>query len=607
MSVAARRFQRTNHTPVSRQALFSLWPNDPAPSVASENDTSSIELGVRFQSGIDATVTAVRFYKGASNTGTHTGSLWTNTGTLLGTVTFTNETASGWQTAYFSTPIAISANTLYVVSYHAPNGYYSGNSEYFTSNGVTSGVLTAPSNTVASNGVYVYASSTTFPTDQYQATNYWVDVIVAGPNDTVAPTAPTNLTATVTGMSVQLSWTASTDAVGVATYRVYRDGVHVATTATTSYQDQGVQASTSYTYAVRAVDYSGNVSQPSSDYALVTGSDIAPTASFEVTAVGVTAYTTAANSTDTDGTITAFVWNWGDGASSNAKNDSHTYASDGTYTITLTVTDNGGATNSLQKQVTVSAASFTANVIASPHTGGYPDETNTGVPAGTTLTAYSGSYYIQTDNTVIDGMDINGIVVIQANNVTIRNTRITTNDFYPIRRDTGTGLLVEDSEIIGTSTDVTCGIGFDNYTARRVNVHGTVDGFKTQNNVVLEDCYVHDLTVGNGTHNDGAQSTGGNNVTIKHCTFKLGGADVNACLQIGNEDGGNSNWLVQNCLIDGGGFTINSSSDPTINSNMRFTGNRFTRNYTYGIGGVGGATWITNYYDNDGTAASPSW
>ena len=52
---------------------------------------------MKFQSSVPGWVAGVRFYKGAGNNGTHTGSLWTASGTLLATGTFTNETASGWQ------------------------------------------------------------------------------------------------------------------------------------------------------------------------------------------------------------------------------------------------------------------------------------------------------------------------------------------------------------------------------------------------------------------------------------------------------------------------------------------------------------------------------
>ena len=80
---------------------------------------------------------AVRFYKGANNTGTHVGNLWTSGGALLATATFTGETASGWQQVSFATPVQVTANTVYVASYFAPNGRYAGDNNYFANSGVT--------------------------------------------------------------------------------------------------------------------------------------------------------------------------------------------------------------------------------------------------------------------------------------------------------------------------------------------------------------------------------------------------------------------------------------------------------------------------------------
>ena len=76
-------------------------------------------------------ITAIRFFKGLRNTGTHIGNLWTAEGTHLGSVTFTNETASGWQQATLSPPVSVAANTTYVVSYYAPNGFYAGDTNFF--------------------------------------------------------------------------------------------------------------------------------------------------------------------------------------------------------------------------------------------------------------------------------------------------------------------------------------------------------------------------------------------------------------------------------------------------------------------------------------------
>lgn len=85
-----------------------------------------------------------------------------------------------------------------------------------------------------------------------------------GGGDTQAPTAPTGVTATAkTSGSVSLSWTASTDNTGVTGYNVFRNGVQVGSTATTSYTDTGLSASTAYSYTVKAKDAAGNVSAAS--------------------------------------------------------------------------------------------------------------------------------------------------------------------------------------------------------------------------------------------------------------------------------------------------------------------------------------------------------
>src|SRR5690606_19421865 len=142
------------------------------PGTITVNDSNPVELGVKFTASSSGTIYGVRFYKGPQNTGTHTGSLWTSTGTLLATATFTNETASGWQTVTFTNPISISAGTTYVASYHT-NGFYSVNGNYFTTS-VTNGNLTAPSSASSGgNGVYAYGSGNVFPANTYNASNYW--------------------------------------------------------------------------------------------------------------------------------------------------------------------------------------------------------------------------------------------------------------------------------------------------------------------------------------------------------------------------------------------------------------------------------------------------
>jgi len=170
-------------------ATYSLWSNSVVPAVTSATDPNPIELGVKIETTTAGAIDSIRFYKGTLNTGTHIGHFWDSNGNLLGTVTFTNETSSGWQVANFTTPVTIQPNTLYIASYYAPNGGYSTSSSYFASSGVTVGPLQALSNAAGGgNGVYVYGSGGGFPTNSYNATNYWVDVVFNAIPDTTPPT-----------------------------------------------------------------------------------------------------------------------------------------------------------------------------------------------------------------------------------------------------------------------------------------------------------------------------------------------------------------------------------------------------------------------------------
>lgn len=178
-------------TVAPRTCPCSIWSTSVVPSVPASDDTAALELGVKFRSSTGGYVTGVRFYKGTGNTGTHTGSLWTSSGQLLATGTFTAESATGWQTLTFATPVEITADTTYVASYWAPAGHYAATSDTFTTRGVQNEPLTALAAGVdGANGVYL-AGSSGFPTQSFGSSNYWVDVVFQGtpPADSVAPTA----------------------------------------------------------------------------------------------------------------------------------------------------------------------------------------------------------------------------------------------------------------------------------------------------------------------------------------------------------------------------------------------------------------------------------
>jgi hypothetical protein len=155
--------------PTVPEGAITVFPESATPVNPNWNDSGSLEVGLTFTSDAAGVVNGVRFYKGVDNTGTHTGSLWSSSGALLASGTFVSETGSGWQTMLFSTPVAITANTTYTVSYSAPNGHYG-----VDVNGLSSPVVNAPLRTAAGGGRYQYGGG--FPANAVNH-NYWVDVV----------------------------------------------------------------------------------------------------------------------------------------------------------------------------------------------------------------------------------------------------------------------------------------------------------------------------------------------------------------------------------------------------------------------------------------------
>jgi hypothetical protein len=178
-------------------ALFVLQPiaasaeqqtifGDKIPRVATDPDRARVELGVRFRSTVAGVIDGIRYYKSATNVGPHTGTLWDGTGRKLATLRFDSESATGWQSATFDTPVRISAGRTYVASYLAPHGQYAADVGGL-GNRVSSGALRVD----VSGGVYRYGGG--YPNRVYANSNYYVDVLFrpSGSPSTPATSAPT--------------------------------------------------------------------------------------------------------------------------------------------------------------------------------------------------------------------------------------------------------------------------------------------------------------------------------------------------------------------------------------------------------------------------------
>lgn len=277
----------------------------------------------------------------------------------------------------------------------------------------------------------------------------------------------------------------------------------------------------------------------------------------------------------------------------------------------------GGGCTGTTTQCTV-AMSAARQVYASfrPVAAPRPGASTTGVPAGTTLTA-SGSITIDKAGTVIDGRDVRGCITVAARNVVIRRTRVRCDSWYPVRIHDNASLLIEDSEIAGEGPDATSSIAFENYTARRVNMHGASDGAKVGVNVVLEDNWIHDLWLAPGDHGDGIQTTGSDNVVIRNNYVDIAdrgsshGEDPNSVIQAGIENNPNSRWLIEGNWFIGGNWTVHWDSGRGTGNIMR--NNRFGRGTDvkgrryplYGpIAWLGQGTFSGNVWDDTGDPIS---
>ncbi len=218
-----------------------------------------------------------------------------------------------------------------------------------------------------------------------------------------------------------------------------------------------------------------------------------------------------------------------------------------------------------------------------------PGPTNTGVPAGTELTVHNGDLTITTPGATYSGLDIYGFVRVEAPDVTIKDSIIrggfaTSNTalIYDLS-DTATNLLVEDSELVPIDPSVNIdGIDGWNYTALRVNIHGTVDGAKMFGpNATMQDSWIHDLVTywndpshADGvSHNDDVQILSGSNLRIVGNDLEGG---HNTAIQITQDNGPLTDVLIDRNWADAGNVTFNIANKPLASlSGITVTNNIF--------------------------------
>ncbi|RXR20774.1 T9SS type A sorting domain-containing protein [Flavobacterium amnicola] len=223
--------------------------------------------------------------------------------------------------------------------------------------------------------------------------------ITAGSSDTVAPSAPTNLAASgTTQTTTNLSWTASTDNVGVTGYDVYQGATLKATVTTTSYAVTGLTASTAYTFSVKAKDAAGNVSASSNVVNVTTLAPVAdttaPTAPTSLTASGTTSASTNLSWTASTDNVGVTGYDVYQGATLKATVTTTSYAVTGltastAYTFSVRAKDAAGNVSATSNTVNVTTSAVTISYCASQG-GSVADELIGRVQIGTINNASTG-------------------------------------------------------------------------------------------------------------------------------------------------------------------------------------------------------------------------
>ena len=281
------------------------------------------------------------------------------------------------------------------------------------------------------------------------------------------------------------------------------------------------------------------------------------------------------------------------------------------------------------------------NCAAKPSTCGYPDATNTGVSAGTTLmsvpsqvssgpgwyyNAAAGNVIVNVNGTVLSGLYIPYNLEIVASGVTVKNVQVVTGGNFGISLRHTTGVTIQNSTISGQDP-ATGRVGsaiddvYGDSTGMTIKANN-ISAFKTAIQIstgLADGNYIHDPGYAPGDHTNGFYVNGGTQpLTISGNTIfdSLGQTDaINLDAGTPGPTAPVANKTVTNNFLAGGSYTIYGGApagSPT--SNIVITGNRFGQNYFPKSGQYGpvayfdptgtGNSWSGNIWDTTGQAIS---
>ena len=223
-----------------------------------------------------------------------------------------------------------------------------------------------------------------------------------------------------------------------------------------------------------------------------------------------------------------------------------------------------------------------------------------GLSDSSVLTVHEGSMTVTTSGAVIENLEIRGRLVIEASNVTVRNTWIYAGGTaWTVHVKSGSARF-ENVEIGHPSHRASAGIGGSNITGISLDIHHVEDGIKLGSSSVYSGVRIHDLaSPSSSPHSDAVQVEGGStNSTVKNSVLSsLGSGSIgNAAVIVKSDFGQPKNITFANNYMNGGNYTIFvRDGGKGMPQNITFTGNRFGETFRYGYTSIdGGTVWENN-------------
>jgi hypothetical protein len=181
----------------SAVSLFETADPSFSPVMPVANDTSPVELGVKFTVAVPGSVGAIQFYRGASSDSGAAVDLWDGFGNLLATGNAPGNQAPGWQTVNLDHAVGLQPYATYEASYYTSTGGYAVDQNYFATGSPNRGPLLAfdasfsEAGPGVGNGFFHYGAGGGFPNQSYLSSNYWVSPVFqpdasAGPAPAIA-------------------------------------------------------------------------------------------------------------------------------------------------------------------------------------------------------------------------------------------------------------------------------------------------------------------------------------------------------------------------------------------------------------------------------------